>query len=174
VHGGDGNDTLDGGVLGDLLWGGDGNDTTTGGDGNDRISGGSGDDTSSGGNGNDRIFANRGADKTDGGEGNDDLWAMARGDVTPGPNGEVDTIGDQLVGGNGNDKFHTRDGEVDTVDCGEGNDTALLDTVDVIVGATNENQNGSCETVQRRAPKAKDKRQGKSHDHDKGHKRDNR
>src|SRR5437764_307084 len=127
--------------------------TINGGPGNDRMAGGPGDDTQNGGAGNDRIFANAGQDTTFGGDGNDDLWAMARSDVHPGPNGEVDTAGDSLDGGPGNDRFHTRDGEVDRITCGDGNDVALLDTVDVITDATADNPNGSCEKVVRKAPR---------------------
>jgi hypothetical protein len=76
--------------------------------------------------------------------------------VTPGPNGEVDPVGDTLHGGAGRDRFHTRDGEIDRVDCGDGNDLALLDEVDVIVDATTENPNGSCERVRRAAPSPRD------------------
>jgi Ca2+-binding RTX toxin-like protein len=114
--------------------------------------GGAGDDSQNGGAGNDRIFANEGVDTTYGGEGDDDLWARAPRDVQPGPNGEVDTVGDTLDGGPGNDRFHTRDGEVDHITCGDGYDVALLDTVDVITDATNGNPNGSCEKVVRRVP----------------------
>jgi Ca2+-binding RTX toxin-like protein len=91
-------------------------------------------------------------DTTTGGEGNDDLWALSPKDVHPGPNGELDTTGDTLDGGLGNDRFHTRDGEVDHITCGDGYDVAQLDTVDVITDATAENPNGSCEKVVRRAP----------------------
>lgn len=65
-------------------------------------------------------------------------------------------VGDTLDGGNDDDVFHARDGEVDRITCGPGNDTALLDTVDVITDATAENPNGSCEIVTRAAPKPKD------------------
>jgi hypothetical protein len=78
--------------------------------------------------------------------------------VKPGPNGEVDGAGDALDGGPGNDTFRTRDGEVDKITCGEGNDLALLDTVDAITDATAANPNGSCEKVVRKAPKPKESR----------------
>ena len=117
------------------------------------MNGGTGDDVQYGGEGNDTIFANIGVDTTYGENGNDDLWALARSDVHPGPNGEVDQVGDTLDGGAGDDTFHTRDGEVDRITCGDGNDTALLDTVDVITDATAANPNGSCERVIRKAPK---------------------
>jgi hypothetical protein len=77
-------------------------------------------------------------------------------DVTPGPNGEVDQHGDTLDGGAGADTFHTRDGEVDRITCGDGNDRAILDTVDVITDATPANPNGSCERVIRQAPRGND------------------
>ena len=84
------------------------------------MAGGTGDDVQDGGAGNDMIFANLGADTSSGGDGNDALWALARGDVQPGPNGAVDTVGDTLDGGAGNDTFRTRDGEVDRITCGAG------------------------------------------------------
>ena len=90
-----------------------------------------------------------------GGDGNDVLWALARADVSR-PRRTI--VGDTLDGGNGDDVFRTRDGEADTITCGAGNDRALLDTVDVITDATPENLNGSCEVVQRKAPKASDSR----------------
>jgi Ca2+-binding RTX toxin-like protein len=122
------------------------------------MSGGTGDDVQDGGQGDDVIFANGGQDTSIGGDGDDVLWALARSDVHPGPGGAVDQVGDTLDGGNGNDVFHTRDGEVDRVTCGAGNDRALLDTVDVITDATAENPKGSCEVVQRKAPRAGDSR----------------
>jgi Ca2+-binding RTX toxin-like protein len=122
----------------------------------DRISGGNGVDVTHGGAGRDRIFANLGADVTYGDDGGDELWALAIKDVdtTNGP----DTSGDTLVGGNGNDRLRTRDGELDRVDCGSGRDRALLDAQDVIVDATPENPNGSCERVVREAPDPNDTR----------------
>jgi Ca2+-binding RTX toxin-like protein len=60
-----------------------------------------------------------------------------------------DFNGDTLHGDDGDDTFRTRDGEGDTIDCGAGNDTAILDYKDKIVDATASNPNGSCETVKR-------------------------
>src|SRR5215217_1725600 len=48
--------------------------------------------------------------------------------------------------------------EVDRITCGDGNDNELLDTVDVITGATAENPNGSCARLVRKAPKSRDSR----------------
>jgi Ca2+-binding RTX toxin-like protein len=98
------------------------------------------------------IFANRGVDESFGGDGNDVLWALARADVPlPGA--------DTLHGENGNDRFRTRDGEPDSIDCGAGHDVALLDGVDVIVDATAGNPQGSCEVVKRAAPKSREDRE---------------
>jgi len=140
------------------MLGGSGNDASYGENGNDRMAGGTGNDLQIGGAGDDTIFANLGQDVTQGGDGNDDLWALARGDVTPGAGGAVDQVGDTLDGGNGNDTFHTRDGEVDRITCGPGVDTALLDQIDVITDATAANPNGSCERVVRKAPKPRESR----------------
>ncbi len=134
------------------------------------MSGGRGNDTQNGGNGNDRIFANLGVDTTDGGAGNDDLWALARGDVNK--DVPLDTTADTLIGGEGDDRFHLRDGEQDTVDCGPGNDLALLDEVDKIADATPENANGSCEDVRRAKPGSKDRKRGNQQNHDRGSKND--
>jgi hypothetical protein len=75
-----------------------------------------------------------------------------------GPN---DQTGDTLDGGAGNDRFHTRDGEVDRITCGDGKDIALLDNADVITDATAQNPNGSCEKVVRKDAKP---RESKSED----------
>jgi Ca2+-binding RTX toxin-like protein len=158
LSGGSGDDTLNGGDSRDRMHGMSGNDTANGENGHDKMSGGTGNDTQSGGPGNDLIFANLGQDTTSGGDGNDRLWALARGDVQPGPNGETDQTGDALDGGAGNDSFRVRDGEVDRVTCGEGNDVAFLDDVDVITDADPAagNHNGSCERVIRQAPRSRD------------------
>ena len=91
------------------------------------------------------MFANIGRDTVTGGEGDDVLWALARVDVTA----LGDQEGDTLDGGNGNDRFNVRDGEADRIACGEGRDKVRADQFDVIVDATAENANGSCEVVKR-------------------------
>ena len=95
------------------------------------------------------MFANRGVDTSYGGAGDDALWALARGDVTA----LGDPIGDALHGDGGDDRFRTRDGEVDRIECGAGNDTALLDPFDVIVDASTSDADGSCERVERAEPR---------------------
>lgn len=151
-----GADVLAGGWGRDLVHGGLGDDVSSGGQGRDLMAGGPGDDRQDGGTGNDVIFANRGVDESWGGAGDDVLWAMARKDVTPGPNGELDTVADTLHGGPGDDRFRTRDGEADRIDCGDGQDVAFLDPVDVIADATPDDANGSCEVVHRAAPAARE------------------
>jgi Ca2+-binding RTX toxin-like protein len=133
------------------------------------MSGGFGDDTQSGGPGDDTIFANRGRDTTSGGPGNDHLWALARADVS-GPN---DMEGDTVRGDEGDDVIRVRDGEADIVNCGPGNDRAILDFKDVIEDATAANPNGSCELVARKPPRRKDarsedRRQDPQEDHQQG------
>jgi len=56
---------------------------------------------------------------------------------------------DVITGGDGDDVIDARDGAVDTVTCGAGEDVAKLDDDDVIADATADNPNGSCETVLR-------------------------
>ncbi len=77
---------------------------------------------------------------------------MSRFDVT----GPGDVIGDTLHGEDGADDLRARDGEADKIDCGAGEDVARLDLVDVIVDATAQNPNGSCERVVRAAPRPSD------------------
>ena len=145
-----GPDVLAGGLGRDFIHAGLGDDVSAGQAGRDVMAGGPGNDRQDGGPGNDRIFANLGNDQTFGGEGNDELWALARKDVS----GDGDVLGDIVNGEGGNDRIRVRDGEVDTITCGDGNDVALLDEVDVIADATPADPNGSCEKVTRKAPKS--------------------
>lgn len=71
--GGDGNDTLTGGALADILHGGKGDDTLTGGDGDDILNGNEGDDTLVGGADVDVLNGGDGDDVLRGGTGNDTL-----------------------------------------------------------------------------------------------------
>ena len=141
-----------------------------GGDSRDRIYGGTGDDTSYGENGNDLMAG--GTRRRRPGRRRRATTASTRTSASTPPTaatatttcgrwpaatsrgpGDVDQVGDTLDGGAGNDRFRTRDGEVDRITCGEGNDRAFLDDVDVITDATAENPNGSCEKVVRKDPK---------------------
>ena len=78
-----------------------------------------------GGPGADRVTSGGSADELSGGEGNDALDGGAGDDIVSGDQG-VDT----LAGGPGSDRIAARDGEADSVNCGDGADTVDADTVD--------------------------------------------
>jgi Ca2+-binding RTX toxin-like protein len=100
INGGDGNDTLQGGLNKDTILGGSGNDRIQGKSGNDSLLGGSGNDFIEGGDGNDIIK---------GEAGNDDLYGSNGNDRVEGGDGEDDIFGnagdDSVFGGGGNDDF---------------------------------------------------------------------
>ena len=106
--------TLRGGAGDDSLDASDGADTLDGGAGNDVVDGGFGDDHISGGPGTDTIH----------------------GDT---PEGECGVVYCKLPFGN--DTIDARDGQVDSIDCGVGQDTVVADPNDVVAG--------DCETVDR-------------------------
>jgi hypothetical protein len=101
-----------------------GADTLKGGDAPDTIDGGAGDDSLNGGNNNDTIT---------GGPGKDTIVA----DATAGGCYVIGYLGTCKAPW-GNDTVNAVDGEVDSVDCGPGQDTANVDAVDVVT---------NCETV---------------------------
>ena len=94
----------------DRLHGGDGDRRVNGGTGRDKMSGGTGDDTQYGGAGSDQIFANRGATSRPAATETTTCGRWPRHVTAPG-----DPVGDTLIGGKGNDRFHVRDGEVDRI-----------------------------------------------------------
>ena len=110
---------------------------------------GGGDETTvEGGGGNDTIYTSYGKDAINGGAGNDTIRGYDGNDAIVGGPGEDTLIGDTL--GQtcnvltcstyiGNDVIDARDGERDSLDCGLGADTALVDAIDV---------HTNCETVQ--------------------------
>lgn len=125
---------------------GPGNDVVHGGAGRDFIRGREGDDQTFGDGGNDEVRNGLGVDVSRGGPGNDRVFGAAKRDV------ELEGV-DSLAGGPGNDRIYARDGEADEISCGRGrHDVAQLDMVDVIVDATEERPNGSCEKVVRADP----------------------
>ena len=110
IETGDGNDLVSAGTGNDTILGGDGDDALTGGIGNDTIYGDSipdGTHAAGAGTGDDVIF---------GGLGNDTLYAGG------GSN--------QLSGQNGNDTLYSRNGVLDFLDGGIGNDAAQVDAID--------------------------------------------
>jgi hypothetical protein len=88
------------------------------------------------GPGADRVTSGSSGDELSGGEGNDTLDAGGGEDVLSGDQG-----GDALAGGAGSDRIAARDGEADSVSCGDGTDTVEADTVDQIAA--------DCENVAR-------------------------
>ncbi|MCJ8139069.1 Hint domain-containing protein [Falsirhodobacter halotolerans] len=125
IHGGDGNDFIDGRGGDDSLYGDAGDDTILGGDGNDYIEGGTGNDSLKGEAGHDTILGGDGDDYIDGGTGNDVLKGDAGNDTILGGEGDdyIDggTGNDLLKGGAGNDTILGGDGD-DIIDGGAGND----------------------------------------------------
>ena len=116
-----GADVIGGGPGRDAIDGGDGADTIRGGDGADRLNGGRGRDTIGGGAGADTINGGAGADVIQGGAGRDTIAAGA---------------GDDVV-------RVWADGTPDVVDCGGGNDRAVIGSSDTAT---------RCETVIIRDP----------------------
>ena len=107
VNLGAGNDTMWGSALNDTLNGGPGDDTINGRGGNDAIDGGDGRDRLSGASGDDTIT---------GGPGVDSLFG----------DGEYTGLTDF-----GNDTLNARDGEIDSLSCSFGADSAVADPNDV-------------------------------------------
>lgn len=103
--------------------------------GNDRITGGNMAETIDAGAGDDHVEAGFGDDTITGGPGRDTIYA----DKVGGNCGLFESC-DVPVG---NDQIDARDGEVDTIDCGVGTDTARVDAIDVVAA--------NCEHVERAA-----------------------
>jgi Ca2+-binding RTX toxin-like protein len=162
VNGGDGNDSLFGQGSGSPPL------TLRGGPDDDLLADGAATDSLDGGSGNDTLrYIAGGADDLHGGSGTDTVQfnpasavAVSLDDVandghagTANIHSDIEVVegtplGDQLTGGpgantlnagDGNDTITARDGAVDTIDCGAGSDTAVVDSVDVV---------SNCETVQ--------------------------
>lgn len=128
--------------------------TVHGGPGDDLIVGGPADDVIDGGGGHDIVGGGEGADVLRGGEGKDLVTYADRigrgGRLLPRPQGvrvalgregfsgapgEGDTIADdveQLAGGDGDDRFHLRDGRETAVACGAGRDLVIADPHDAV------------------------------------------
>ena len=161
VTGTDGPDTLTGTAAAESFFGRGGDDAISGGDGDDELDGGPGADALSGNQGTDVVsysgglpvdvsidgVANDGVagerdnvalDVEDlyGGAGDDRLTGSPAANTIDGGLGSDRITGgpgaDALFGGDGDDVIDARDGEVDRVECGAGNDTVSMDLDDVV------------------------------------------
>jgi RTX calcium-binding nonapeptide repeat (4 copies) len=114
------------------------NDTVRGTQRADRLSGLKGNDRVLGRGGNDRLYGNTGNDRLDGGAGDDGVDGGPGDDVLVGGPGEdefntgpetfaPDRRDGDRFGGEGNDRIEARDGELDTINCGPGEDVAIVD-----------------------------------------------
>jgi Ca2+-binding RTX toxin-like protein len=115
------NDRIAGSPESDLLRGGGGDDRVDGLEDDDCIFGQRGDDRLKGRVGDDRIRAGRGRDKVHGNDGDDDI--------------RLQDGGDRVHAGNGDDHIKSqgrraRGHGVDRVNCGPGQDTAVVDRWD--------------------------------------------
>lgn len=115
-----GDDQIRGGRGKDRIRARAGNDRVDGEGGRDRITGKKGDDLLSGGPGKDRIK---------GGSGDDRLFADAGGALMVGGKGrdEFNIVDGEQIGGEGDDLIKARDGTLDEINCGPGEDTAIVD-----------------------------------------------
>ena len=102
--------------------------------------------------GDDRLVAHDGADTVDGGAGNDTLEGGFGDDTITGGPGKDRIFGDKTssyCGGYscklpfGNDTIDARDGEADSVDCGVGEDTAIVDAIDTVTNCEKVDKSGA-------------------------------
>jgi len=93
INGSDGNDSLFGNSVANVIFGGNGNDSLYGRAGDDRLLGQSGNDVLYGGAGNDYLSPSSGADTVYGGDGNDIVNVTSfEGDILWGGEGDLDTL----------------------------------------------------------------------------------
>jgi Ca2+-binding RTX toxin-like protein len=100
-----------------------------------------GDSTVTGGAGNDKLKGHDHVETIDGGPGNDVVEGGYNNDVLTGGPGRDTIFGDSTTDTCnflsckipfGNDVIDARDGELDTIDCGPGEDRATVDAIDVV------------------------------------------
>ena len=118
VIGGHGADTFTGNSYSNGFSGGEGDDTANGAGGDDNMVGGPGNDRLNGGDGQDVLGGESGNDTLDGGAGVDRFWGDS---IGAGIRGYCDT---------GQDEIHARDGAQETINCGPGTDSAVIDNSD--------------------------------------------
>jgi Ca2+-binding RTX toxin-like protein len=123
VKGSTSGDVINGTKKRDRIFGHAGDDLINGKKSRDRISGNAGDDTLLGGKGRDKLRGGPGKDIIEGGPGND---RMVGGD---GAN-QLNMANGVEQGSPGNDVIDARNGEVDEIDCGAGDDTVYVDRVE--------------------------------------------
>ena len=119
----------------EVLGGGRGDDRLTGNARRNQLAGRGGTDALFGAGGSDRLFADRGAmppaltaDTLDGGAGSDELYG------SDGPNLVTGGAGaDAIHTGKGRDTVRARDGSVDVVDCGRGDDIVRNDPFEFLL-----------------------------------------
>lgn len=122
INGGAGNDVMTGNTFANTLNGGLGDDQLHGGTGDDTLNGGDGADTLSGDGGNDALNGGLGDDELRGYAGNDTMYGGDGADILIGGTGL------DLYFGEGGDDFMTnRDGIAETIECGDGVDSAQND-----------------------------------------------
>jgi len=124
-----GPDKLVGTRQADKFLGRAGADRLTGRGGRDRLSGGKGPDRLRGNKGEDRLLGNRGPDRLLGGPGADQLLSGPGGGVVNGGPGadEINTTAGELIDSPGDDRILARDGSEDEINCGDGDDVAVVD-----------------------------------------------
>src|SRR4051795_4245202 len=160
LHGIEGSDVLAGAAGPDRLYGETGADVLTGAAGDDVVDGGSGDDRLAGNDGNDRLYGGFGHDTLDAGPGNHALDGGAAPDTISAGDGDDLVHGgsstDHIDAGNGNDVIYTDSGAdivaagpgddivyvnngtaVERVDCGDGNDTIVVNPYSAPGGISN-------------------------------------
>jgi len=100
-----------------------------------------GDSVVTGGGGNDKLKGHDHVETIDGGPGDDHVEGGYNHDVLTGGSGRDTIFGDSTTDTCnflsckipfGNDVIYARDGEVDTIDCGPGEDRAEVDAIDVV------------------------------------------
>ncbi len=133
IRGGNGYDSIFSSAGNDLLYGdagedrieaGDGNDRLWGGPDNDILNAGAGNDEAYGEGGDDKVQGGLGEDRVDGGAGNDLLAAVTVSTLIDAPEvsgNPVDTAGNRLFGGPGNDRLFGSD-KADILNGDDGND----------------------------------------------------
>jgi Ca2+-binding RTX toxin-like protein len=138
-------DVLSGTGKADVIAGLGGNDTLKGLGGADGLCGGAGKDTEIGGGGKDTLLGQGGPDTLKGGKANDTLKGGPAKDRLIGGGGKDKMVGgagrNTYKGGGGADAVKARNKKKDTINCGPGRDTALVDKIDTV---------RKCERVRRR------------------------